>query len=159
MLHERILHGIKDDSLVLTKAESRGPLHKLVEDYMVLAIHDDQLPNITVATTGRELKDALELLEPEIELELLRKYVDAQNEILYPHLRRAEVETAAAVDERKHRHWLIKVTAITLLVFFLGGVGAVGAIAFRSGNLPDSKVITVLMSFASDVAKLIFSSK
>lgn len=158
-LHERILKGVKDDSLVLAKAETRGPLHELIDAYMVYAIHDDQLPNITVATTGRELKDALELLEPDIELELLKKYSDAQTAILYPHLKpAAAVETAEVVAKRNLRHWLIKWISIVMLIFFLGGIGAVTTIGYRTGHI-DNKLITVFVSFAGDIAKLIFSIK
>lgn len=158
-LNERILKDIRDDSLVLSKAESRGPLNELVDAYMIHALNNDNLPNITVATTGRELKDALELLEPDIELELLKNYSDAQTEILYPHLKKASVESAEAVAKRNLNHSLIKMSFMTLLFVLIAGVGAVGAIAFKSGNLPDAKLVTVFMTFASDMAKLIFTSK
>lgn len=158
-LCERILSGVRDDSLVLSKAESRGPLHELIDAYMLYAIHNDLLPNITVATTGRELKDALELLEPDIELELLRKYSDAQTAILYPHLKKATEESAEVVASRNLRHTLIKMVTITALILVITGVGAVSAVAYRNGKLPDNKVITVFMQFATDVAKLIFSIK
>lgn len=155
-LQRRILKGIDDQRPVLDHSEKRGPLNELIDAYMFHAIHNDALPNVTVATTGAQLKDALELLEPEIELELLKKYSDGQRAILYPHLKLANMhESPEKVEERRLRHWLIK-TGFILVNLFIGGVFFA---AYRSGDLPDSKVVGPIMSMVTEVAKLIFSSK
>ncbi len=156
-LQRKILKGIDDHRPVLSHSDQRGPLNELIEQYMLHAIHNDALPNITNLTTGLELKSALELLDPELELELVKRYSDAQRAVLYPHLTLAAAvpEAPEKAEGRKLRHFLIK-SAVVSSYLFIGGVLFA---AYRGGGLGDSKVIGPIMSLASDAAKLIFSIK
>ena len=156
-LQRKILKGIDDQRPVLSHSDQRGPLNELIEQYMLHAIHNDALPNITNLTTGLELKQALELLDAELELELVKKYSDAQRAVLFPHLKLASSlpEEPEKADKRKLRHFLIKTAVISGYLF----VGGVMFAAWRSGALGDSKIIGPIMSLASDTAKLIFSIK
>lgn len=155
-LQRRILKGIDDQRPVLSHSEKRGPLNELIDQYMIHAIHNDVLPNITNLTTGLELKEALELLDAELELELIKRYSDSQRAVLYPHLKLATSipESPDKVAERGLKHFLIKATVMTAYLF----IGGVLFAAYRSGGLGDSKVIGPIMSTVSDVAKLIFST-
>lgn len=156
-LQRRILKGIDDQRPVLSHSDKRGPLNELIDQYMLHAIHNDALPNITNLTTGLELKQALELLDAELELELIKNYADAQRAVLFPHLKLATSipEAPEKAETRKLKHFLIKTAFITLQLF----IGGVLFAAYRAGGLPDSKVIGPIMSTVSDVAKLIFSTK
>ena len=156
-LQRKILKGINDQRPVLTHSDKRGPLNELIDQYMLHAIHNDALPNINNLTTGQELKEALELLEPEVELELIKNYSDSQRAIFFPHLKPVSSvpEAPEKVDERKLKHFLIKAGFICMNLF----VGGVLFAAYRAGGLPDSKVIGPIMSMVSDVAKVIFSTK
>lgn len=160
-LQRRILRTIDDAKPVLSHSDQNQPLKDLIASYMVHAVHNDQLPNITNLTTGLELKEALELLEPDVELDLLKQYSDGRRAALYPHLKPVSSfgESQAAIDERRQRHWMARFFMMTGTVLVLMIAGGVITLGYKAGAMPDSKVFSSIMTTVSDIAKLIFSTK
>jgi hypothetical protein len=149
-LQYRILKGIDDVKPVMSHSSAHTPLNNLIASYMKLAVHDDNLPNITQLTTGADFKAAISLLDAEILIDLLKAFVDEQRTVLHGWHPK---ESAEKVADRNLKHWLIKFGAFAFYTTFGGLIFAV----YRSGAMDNGDVVKAIFSRAVDVAKLIFS--
>jgi hypothetical protein len=130
MLVERVLKRISDTRSVTDHKPGQLPVDALVEAYNQKAIHVDELPNIKPESTGRELKDAIELMEPEDQVEMLHVYLLHSGEVSEP---KAPVESEE-VEKRHLNIWFAKglfllVCAVVLLI-----CGAMIVLAVREGH-------------------------
>lgn len=150
-LTEKVFKGIDDTRSVRAHAERSVALKHLLLSYEELAKVDASIPNLTDATTGRELKDAFEMLETESQLRMLNNY--------WFTLHGRSSETEAARDERKHKHWLIKAGVVFTGGLILVITGAVIGLANKSGTMPDNAVLTGILKTAGEVLKVIIGSK
>ncbi|MNU19567.1 hypothetical protein D3C71_77960 [compost metagenome] len=62
------------------------------------------------------------------------------------------------LEDRRLRRWLVKTGFWFVVVFTSMVLGAVIAIAVRSGQMPDGVVVNSVLTMASEVLKLIFSN-
>lgn len=62
------------------------------------------------------------------------------------------------LEDRRLRRWLVKTGFWFVVVFISMVVGAIIAIAVRSGQMPDGVVVNSVLSTASEILKLIFST-
>jgi hypothetical protein len=63
-----------------------------------------------------------------------------------------------AAEDRKLRRWLVKTGFWFVMVFVSMVVGSILTIAVRSGQMPDGVVTNSVLSTATEILKLIFSS-
>lgn len=77
-LVQAILKGMSDDEIADSNVVIPTPVRELMKRYNRIALNDDDLLQITETTTGKELKAAIEMMEPEMQLVLLNTYVHAQ---------------------------------------------------------------------------------
>jgi hypothetical protein len=152
MLLAAVLEGIGDDVILSSHPFIPVALRDLIKHYNRLAINNDHLPAITEHTTGAELKEALRLLSPKDQLEILYNYNRAT----------AGGGSASPVETKEQRE--IREVATRLA---LGGlalismllVGAVISVAVMSGVVTDMTIARTLVSTAADIIKFILSMK
>lgn len=118
---------------------------------------------ITPDTTGQELKETVTALPAQYQLEVLqslfavrtRPVVDVAPVPVPPPPPTAE--QVDAMEDKKLRRWVTKAIVIVMCCMGLMLMGAVVAVAIRSGQLPDTAVLGGWYSFVQEIAKLIFT--
>jgi len=151
MLVANVLKTIPDDSTVTEIIASSHPAADLVKAYRELSINIDEAPILNDIDTGAKLKEYIELLDSGYQVDLLA--------VFRSRLRPKQVlEDPEAVEKRKLRIWLIKAGFIGVSVFLVAVLGAVVALAYKQGVMPDSSVLTGFINTAAEVLKFIFSS-
>ena len=149
-LTEKVLKGIDDTRPVHMHADRSAALKAFLNSYDEQTKLDGTLPVLTPSTSGRELKDAFNMLELEIQLKMLSSYWNTV------HGRNTESE--AVRDERRQRHWMIKAGTIFAGSLALVVVGAMMAIANKNGELPDSAILNGLLKTAGEILKVIIGA-
>lgn len=156
MLVHAILKGVSDDRQVIAHLSVASPLRDLVERYNKIAANDDNLPPVLSSTTGRELKAAISMMEPEDQLVILHKYSLATKTLDLPEV---YAEDPVKADERKFRLFVGKAMIIGFVILMLVVVGAVIALSVKSGALANEGLISTIMKTAGEIIKLILSTK
>lgn len=155
-LVKAILKGISDDRIIGNHIAIASPMRDLIEQYNKLAFNNDALPPVLSTSTGEQLKQAVAMLDPEIQVALLHKYSVATKTLDTPTL---YAEDPIKADERKFRIYVAKlfVTMIAIMMFVLMGV--VIALSVKDGKLANEGVIQTLMETAGEIIKLIIGSR
>jgi hypothetical protein len=146
-LLRRVLEGISDTRLLSDHKDGPSPLRLLIKAYSAKAEHNDNAPNVTPTFTGADLKDGIEKLEPECQIELLHEYLVAAKKIS-PSVSEEEVE------DRKIWRLAIKLVMFTTAVIVILLVGAGVAIAVRRGEL-NVELLKNVLEFITDVIETI----
>lgn len=146
-----ILRGLAD-SKELGEHIDDYALQALLDAYNHRAHHDDSLVPLGYHHTGKDLKNALAQLPGEDQLVMLYPYAQAVFQLL-PY-----VEDQRSIDERRLRHWLVKAAFMVLAPIPCLIAGAMVVIAVREGIMPDGALSSSLMSTATEMLKLIFTS-
>jgi len=147
-LMEDILHRVDDRERVIERMERSPALKQLVEDYQKYTRDDATLHNITMFTTGADLKMAIRRLEPDTQLTLLKKYSDTIRGVVHG-------EPLGQVEERRTRHWLIKLFGVVASSILLIMVTAVVSAMFRTNTTANTSVTTSIFSTIGEIVKLI----
>lgn len=152
-LLDAVLRGIDDTVPVAERIDRSAALKALIDDYQGHARNDATLPTINSLTTGAELKWAIALLDPSIQLAMLKKYSDT---VLGKVV--TGVESPELVEQRKLRHWLAKFMAVVAMSMILIMFLAVVSVIYKSDKLPEGSIFSSIMTTAVEILKLVFSS-
>lgn len=152
----QVLKAIDDNKTISERLGKSEALRKLVDEYTVHQDQDASLPTLTNLTTGRELKSALDMLPPEHQLSILTNYFHKVHGSSPPG---QIVETPVQIEERKLRHWFVKFATAAIAAILLIMVGAVVSVIIKTGTLPNASIFTSIMTTATEILKLIFSTK
>ena len=153
MLVERVLKGISDSRAVSDHKPGKLPVDYLFEEYNEKAIHVAELPNLVPESTGRELKDAIALMDPEDQVRLLYMYLQRSGD-LPDKITPSEQET----EEREERHlkaWFIKGLFLLSSAVILIVTGATAMVAWREGHATDNPAMVALWHTAKEVLTII----
>lgn len=118
---------------------------------------------MTPDTTGQELKDTVTALPAQYQLEVLQSLLSVRPRPVAPTCPTPAPAAAItpeqldAIEDKKFRRWVLKAIVVVMCCMGLMLVGAVVAVAIRSGQLPDTSVLGGWYSFAQEIAKLIFT--
>jgi hypothetical protein len=146
-----ILKSVSNSKKLAHYPTTASPFNTLIASYKKLAEGDPSLPDLTEASTGYDLKNALNCLDPYDQLRLLHAYVEPSGPVI-------PTEDVAAVEERKLRHWIIRFSMATCASLAWLVVGGIVAISIRSGALPEGAIVNSFMSLITEVMRLIFAS-
>jgi hypothetical protein len=152
MLVQRVLKGISDSRAVSDHKPGRLPLDELVDEYNEKAAHVAELPNIEPTSTGKELKAAIEMMDPEDQVLLLYKYLERMGDL--PHDKKVKTETEEESEERdftKLKVWLVKAIFLVASAVVLIVVGATAMVAWREGHATDNPAMVALWHTAKEV--------
>jgi hypothetical protein len=150
-LLEAILAGISDTRTLGDHDGGPSPLDELVKGYRREAKIDDRLPAITSESTGRELKDAVGLLRPEVQVALLQDYNHATKNLSTPTEYDPKVLKEQTKSLRNQVWWL----AGALLFFMVAVlVGATIATAVHMNVVSEGEVLKNLLETAKEIIML-----
>lgn len=151
-LVERVLDGVSDVRLLSDhrQGSTPSPLQQLIADYSELSAHNDNAPNLTELSTGADLKTGIQKLDIEQQVKLLYRYL--------VNAKRLNDESPAELEDRKMRHWSIKFAMWCFAFVVVMLLGAVTAIAVRTGAAPSNELVSTFLDTASGVVRLLFSS-
>lgn len=130
MLAERVLKGVSDTRAISDHKPGRFPVDELLDDYNEIAAHIDELPNLEPIATGRQLKDAINMMEPKDQIRLLYKYLQRCGELPDP---TAALDTDEN-ENQKLRLWVIVAVVMVVLAVILLLAGGVVVLAVREGH-------------------------
>jgi hypothetical protein len=150
------LKGIADDRQIDGHISVASPLRDLIEQYNKIAINNDNLPHVLSTSTGAELKKAVGMTDPEVQVVLLYKYSVATKTLDTPTI---YAEDPVKADERKFRLYVAKVFITGLIVLMLVVIGAVIALSVNSGVLANEGLISTIMTTAAEIIKVMLGSK
>jgi hypothetical protein len=151
MLVERVLKGISDTRAVSDHKPGHTSLDVLVEAYNKKAAHVDEFPNMTPESTGRELKNAIALMDSEDQVQLLYLYLQACGDLPDPN---GNLDTE---DREEHK---LKIFLIKGAFFLAGAVilivtGATAMVAIREGHAANNPALVALWHTAKEVLTVI----
>lgn len=150
-LVREVLSGVSDTRLLVDHKEGPTPLHDLIKSYTAKAAHNDNAPNLTETSVGTDLKDGIEKLECEDQVEMLHDYLVKAKRIL-------PTETEAQIEERRVKNLAVRsFIYVTILVVVLF-IGAITAIAVRSGRLPSNEVFGTFLEFVGEIVSFIWEA-
>lgn len=155
-LLEAILAGISDTRMLGDHTGGPSPLDELIKAYHRASKNDDRLPVISGDSTGRELKDAISHLTPEVQVELLARYNHATKNLSTPTEYDPKVIKAETQTLSKQIYWLAGG-----LIFFMTSVliGAAIATAVHMNIISEDSVVHNLIESAKDMVELFFDIK
>jgi len=151
-----ILRGIADDRPIDRHISIASPLRDLIEQYNKVAITDDNLPPITALSKGSELKEAIDKMDPEIQVKLLHKYSQSTKTLNEP---TTYAEEPSKVEERKFKIWVAKIALLFVSILMLVVIGAIIAISVKSGTIANEGLISTIMTAATEIIKVALGSK
>lgn len=151
-LLEAILAGISDTRALGDHDGGPSPLDELVKGYQREAKNDDRLPAITRESTGRELKDAIELVRPEVQVALLQAYNYATKNLSTPTEYDPKVLKEQTKSLRNQIWWLAGV-----LLFFMVSVlvGTTVATAVHMNVISEGAALKNLLETAKEIVMLL----
>lgn len=150
-LLEVILAGISDTRALGDHDSGPSPLEELIKGYQSAAKHDDRLPVINDESTGREIKDGIASLSPELQVELLARYSHATKNLSTP----TEYDPKVIKEQTKSLTTQVYWLAGFLLFFMLAVlVGAVIATAVHMRVIGEDTAVRNLIETAKDVVEL-----
>lgn len=150
-----ILKGIADHRPIDNHISIPSPLRDLIEQYNKVAINNDNLPNILASSTGADLKKAVGMMDPEIQVAILHKYSVATKTLDTPTV---YAEDPVRVDERRFRLYVAKLLITGVIVLALIVIGAVIALSVKSGAIANEGLISTIMTTATEIIKVILGS-
>lgn len=155
MLIEQILQGVEDDQKIKDILDiGKSPLSDLVEEYKDFQSTHSDLHPIDDNTTGREFKDSVSEMPPVDLIKMLNRYTESVKTIRNPSV----YEDPKVRDERRLRHWVIKVLVSVMAVVICMMAGVIVTMGVWKGVLPDTSILSSLMEMATEILKLIFST-
>lgn len=155
-LLETVLAGISDTLAVSEHAAGPSPFNELVRDYAKQCERDDRLPKISGASTGRELKDAIALLDPVLQLALLNHYAHATKDLDSPSEYDPSVLNTQTKALRTQVYWI----GGTLLFFMLAVlVGATVATAVHMNVISEGEAVKNLLETAKSIVEVFLDLK
>lgn len=156
MALNEMFEDIDDDVVVLKHKSADSALGRLVAEYNQHSRRIDRLPDLTETSTGKDLKRGIAMLRTEEQVKLAYHYCLNQGII--------EDESAASVDSRKFRQWLIKAGVACSAAFMFALMGAV--MAYINGHhiqegrpSADNGGVQVFLSTAAEIAKILLSKE
>lgn len=149
MLVERVLKKISDTRSVSDHKPGWLPIDALVEAYNEKAARVAELPNIEPDSTGRQLKDAIELMEPEDQVIMLNLYLVQCGEVPDP----VDGDGSEVWEYRHLRIWLIKGLFILTVAVVLLICGAMIVLAVREGHA-DNAAFDGLLHTAKEILSI-----
>lgn len=152
MLVERVLKGISDTRAVTDHKPGHTAVDTLVEAYNKKVAHVDELPNMLPTSTGRELKDAIGLMDPEDQVQLLYLYLQATGELPDPNGN----EDTEDQEENHLKVWLIKGLFFLTCTVILIVIGAVAVTAVREGHATNNPALVALFHTAKEILDVWF---
>ncbi|BDD79593.1 hypothetical protein [Burkholderia phage FLC9] len=162
MLVQRVLKGISDTRAVSDHKPGRLPLDDLVDEYNEKSARVAELPTIEPTSTGKELKDAIDMMDPEDQVWLLYRYLqrcddlpkdrETAKEVKELKEEESEIETR---DLQRLKIWLIKGSFIIAAAVVLIVVGATAMVAWREGHATDNPAMSVLWHTAKEILSVL----
>ena len=149
MLSSAILRGVDDAKKLGFDLQAPSPLRDLVQAYNKKAVGGNILPVITTESTGLELKNAIEMLDPRDQVSLLHKYSNDTGDLDTP---TTYVDDPDSASKRKMRELAIK-TGLFLFIIFISGTLSIAGVMFAQGK--DITSSPVLKAIAGPVLELI----
>lgn len=185
-LAELVLRKVKDDKHLTDQIASSKAICELVKNYNNIALrppatrmraddNDTGLYTVTGETYGSDLKRYISYLPSAEQLKLLNLYLthfphSDKGDVIHEELddidqidagddpAPAKPESDAAKEDRKLRHWAIKVFVYAFLFFATLVIGAMIAVMYHNHAMPDAGVFKAVMSTATEVLKILFQS-
>lgn len=150
-LLEALLAGISDTRVLGEHDAGPSPLDELIKAYQREAQNDDRLPAITPESTGRDLKDAVEQLKPELQVQLLARYNHATKNLSTPTEYDPKVLKEQTKALRNQIWWLAG-----CLVFFMISVliGVTVATAVHMNVISEGAALKNLLETAKEIILL-----
>lgn len=155
-LLDAVLRGIDDNAPVADRMDRSEALKTLIDGYQQYTHNDATLPSINSLTTGAELKWAIALLNPHVQVTLLKKYSDTVLGV--PTVPVIPMEAPHVTEERRLRHWFLKFLAWLATSIIVVMTLAVVSTIVKSNSLPDGSIFSSIMSTAVEILKLVFST-
>jgi hypothetical protein len=157
MLVQRVLKGISDTRAVSDHKPGRLPLDDLVDEYNEKSARVAELPTIEPSSTGKQLKDAIDMMDPEDQVWLLYRYLQRCDDL--PKDRPAQEvkelkEEESEIESRDFQRlkiWLIKAAFLVSAAVVLIVVGATAMVAWREGHATDNPAMSVLWHTAKEI--------
>jgi hypothetical protein len=156
MLVQSILKGLRDERALAAHVAVASPTRDLVEQYNKIALYDDNLPKITALSTGRQLKEGIEMLDPQDQVTLLHKYSMAIKSLDTPD---EYSDTMNASEKRQMRLFAFRACVIVLAMITLIMVGVTLTVAVKSNSLPNDSALKGIVSTIGEIVKFILSTK
>lgn len=155
MLVHQLLEAVPDCGTILDMASGAdSPLAHLVEDYRTFVKETDTpVKDVDETTTGSQFKTLLEAVPPVFQVKMLNKFTESVQSIRNPYI----FEHPKDIEERRLKHWVIKVMVVVVALMICLITGMTMASAVWQGVVPDDSLITSLMSAATEILKLIIS--
>lgn len=159
MLVRLVLKGISDARAVSDHKPGRLPLDDLVDEYNEKSAHVAELPTIEPTSTGQELKECIEKMDPEDQVWLLYRYLQRCGDLPKDHETK-EVKTVeqeeedAGIEERdfaRLKIWLIKGIFLVSAAVVMIVVGATAMVAWREGHATDNPAMVALWHTAKEI--------
>jgi hypothetical protein len=155
-LLETVLAGISDTLTVSEHTAGPSPFNELVRHYQYQTERDDRLPKITGASTGRELKDAIGSMEPNLQLIVLSHYNHAVKDLDSPSEYDPSVLNTQTKALRTQVYWI----GGTLLFFMLAVlVGATVATAVHMNVISEGEAVKNLLETAKSLVEVFLDLK
>lgn len=151
MLVERVLKGISDTRAVTDHKPGHTAVDSLVEAYNKKVAHVDELPNMLPESTGRELKDAIAMMDPEDQVQLLYLYLQACGDLPDPN---GNVDTEDGEDH-KLKLFVVKGLFCVAAAVILIVTGATAMVAVRDGHATNNPALVALWHTAKEVLTVI----
>lgn len=153
-----MLQGLDDARVLSAMRAGPSPIQDLLNAYKQLASTNADLPQYADDWTGRDLKDALLKLPAEQQLELILTYEKSAQKagnVCQPF---QYSEPPSVTDERRLKHWLIKLGAATFVFLVVLLVGVMIPVAVMTNRLEAGPVVTQLLNITFEIAKLLFAA-
>jgi hypothetical protein len=158
MLVQRVLKGISDTRAVSDHKPGRLPLDDLVDEYNEKSAHVAELPTIEPTSTGKELKESIEKMDPEDQVWLLYRYLQRCDDLPKDHapkeVKTLDEEEEADLEPRdfaRLKIWLIKGIFLVSAAVVLIVVGATAMVAWREGHATDNPAMVALWHTAKEI--------
>jgi hypothetical protein len=174
----KVLHSIIDDVTLSSQLPSNPALADLMlafnsvimDELLSEEIHlQEEVYPVSGDSLGVSLKDGMSHLPVKVQHRLLNTYLhksETLQHFAHPratdnHAAQSEEDILIEREERKLKHWLMRVKIIATISASVSLIilGAIVAIMVKDNKLPDNALVSTLMGAATEIIKVVFNSK
>lgn len=162
-----ILHAVPDELVLGEVTADNRPVFNLYNQYLAIQRITVTSKQLDENSTGKDLKEAVQLLPVELRLKLINQFFNDQKISLGLSTETTTFAIQGDADEsvvttvmrdRKLRNWIIMFVMILIGVIVLMVIGSVIAIGMMTGSITDGFFVNTIMNTAIEVIKLILGS-
>jgi hypothetical protein len=146
-LLEAVLAGISDTLTMGAHPAGPSPFNELLKAYQFQCGRDDRLPKVNNDSTGRELKDAIALLDPVMQVSLLNRYAHATKDLDSPTEYDPDVLKTQSKSLVTGVYWLVGFVLFFMLAVL---VGVIIVTAVHMNVITEGEAIHNLLETAKD---------